>query len=57
MEAAHLGIATTTRPTMQHDHGLALRVAALFVVQGVAVIDLERAGVERFYFGVERAHG
>ena len=57
MEAAHLGIAATTGPTVQHDHGLAIGIPALLVIQGMAVVDLERADVEGFYFGVERAHG
>ena len=56
VELAHLVGAAAAGAAVQHDHRLAAGVAALFVVQHVAVIDLERAGVVRGDGGVKRAH-
>src|SRR5436190_1976546 len=55
-EAAHLRAAAGTRAAMQQDDRLALRVAALFVVQAVARIDLQRSAVEGLDLGVKLAH-
>ncbi|MNM43325.1 hypothetical protein D3C81_542050 [compost metagenome] len=56
VELAHLVAAAAARPTMQHHHRLAVRVAALFEVQRVAVVDLQGADVVRGDGGVQRTH-
>ena len=56
VELAHLRRAATAGPAMQHHHRLAVGVAALFVVQRVALVDLERTGVVGRDGGVKRAH-
>ncbi|KAG1250030.1 hypothetical protein G6F65_018886 [Rhizopus arrhizus] len=45
VELAHLVAAAAARTTVQHHHRLAVRVAALFEVQRVAVVDLQGADV------------
>src|SRR5690606_38090123 len=56
VEAAHLvRAAATGTPVQQHDR-LAVGIAALLVVEDVTVVDAERAGVEGFDLGVQRAH-
>ena len=57
VEATHLGAAAAARAAMQQHHRLAVRVAALLVIELVARIDLEDAGVVGLDFGIQRAHG
>ena len=56
METAHLRAATTARATVQENDGLPIGISALLVIQLVAIVDLERAGVEGFGLRVKRAH-
>src|SRR3546814_7147329 len=56
VEAPHLRAATAARAAVQQHHLLAPGVAALLVMERVAVVDFELAGVEGFDLGIERAH-
>src|SRR3546814_888182 len=56
VEAPHLRAATAARAAVQQHHRLAPGVAALLVMERVAVVDFELAGVEGFDLGIERAH-
>ena len=49
------GLSPQVTAVQQH-HRLAFRVAALFVVQLVAAVDLEGAGRVRFDLGIQAAH-
>src|SRR3546814_20770235 len=56
MEASHLGVAAAARSTVQDDHRLAVGVAALLVIQGMASIDRQHAVVEAVDFGIKHVH-
>src|SRR3546814_17135270 len=56
VEAPHLRAATAARAAVQQHHRLAHGVAALLVMERVAVVDFELAGVAGFDLGRERAH-
>src|SRR5690606_39297654 len=56
VEAAHLVGTATARAAVQQHHRLAIGIAALLVIEDVAVIDAEGAGVEGFDLGIQRAH-
>jgi len=54
-EAPALGIATAARPAMQEHHRLAVRIAALLVVQRMQRRDLQEAAVVGLDPGIKRA--
>src|SRR3546814_4313746 len=56
VEAPHLRAAAAARTAVQQHHRLAPGIAALLVMERVAVVDFELAGVEGFDLGIERAH-
>ena len=56
VELAHLRAAAAARAAMQQDHGLSVRIAALLVIQRVAVVDGELADVVWLDGGIEVAH-
>src|SRR6185312_15038499 len=54
-EAPALRVGAAARTAVQEHHRLAVRIAALLVVQRVQFRDLERAAVVGFDFGIQRA--
>lgn len=56
VELAHFFTAAATGATVQHHHRLAVGVAALFEIQRVAIVDLQRADVVRGDGGIQRTH-
>src|SRR5690606_40530380 len=56
VETAHLCAAAAAGAAVQQHHRLAVRIAALLVVELVAAIDLEGAGLVGLDLGVQGAH-
>ena len=56
VESPHLRAASGAGTAMQQHHGFALRIAALFVIERVARIDCQPAGVVGLDVGIQRAH-
>ena len=55
VEATHIVAAAAARPTMNHHYRLAPRIAALLVVQTVALIDLQIAVVVGLHCGMQNS--
>src|SRR5207342_2168870 len=57
VEPAHLRAAAGARAAMKQHHRLALRIAALLVIQRMAAVDLQGAAVVAVDLGIKGAHG
>ncbi len=55
METPHLVIAAAAGATMKDHNGLAMRIAALLVIEPVAVINTQHAMLERGDLRIQRA--